>query len=152
MDLSQIRIDQVRVKDLCAFAEEEIQKHDSDGIIPITPQRALAHQNNPHASEEDVGLLAAYSGHQCIGYLGILPGLLRSGNQLDKVHWFSTWYVPRQFRNTSVGLLLLKRALSLKYDIVVTGISKDAVKNIRSFGLPCSRASRLFLLESTKRC
>jgi hypothetical protein len=104
---------------------------EGSGILPIGKPRALAYATNPCADENDIGLLVAYLGGQCIGYLGIMPGLLRRGDQFSKIYWLSTWFVPPEFRKTSVGLPLLLNALSLKYDLVVCGMTDEAERVYR---------------------
>ncbi len=128
----QIRIRKIRVKALETFALRTREAMKDNDIIPIGKHRALAHQNNPCADENDIGLLTAYLGERCIGYLGIMPGLLRRGDRFSKVHWLSTWYVVPELRKTSVGLQLLLSALSLKYDFVVCAMSYEAERVYRA--------------------
>ncbi len=126
MAKEQIRIEQIGTKDLYKFALRVGEATEENGMLPIGKPRALAYSTNPCADENDIGLLVAYLGGKCIGYLGIMPGLLRRGDQFSKIYWLSTWFVPPEFRKTSVGLHLLLNALSLKYDLVVCGMSDEA--------------------------
>ena len=135
IDHTQIRIQKIKVKDLYKFACQVLSKAKKNDIVPIARHRALAYANNPYADENDIGLLVVYMGEKCLGYLGIMPGLLKVGDRFSKVHWFSTWYVPFEFRATSVGGMLIMNALSLKYDLVITGISKAAERVLRALGL-----------------
>ncbi len=134
MSDKKIRIERIKVKDLHEFACRTVSRTKENDVIPITKHRALAHTNNPYADENDIGLLVAYIGNQCIGYLGLMPGLLKEGDKFSKVHWFSTWFVPPEFRKTSVGLLLMMNALSLKYDLIATGISNETERICRGLG------------------
>jgi hypothetical protein len=127
----QIRIEQIRTKALYEFALRVGDGTEGNGILPIGKPRALAYAANPCADENDIGLLVAYLGRECIGYLGIMPGLLRRGDQFSTIHWLSTWFVPPQFRKTSVGLQLVLKALSLQYDLVVCEMSGEAERVYR---------------------
>lgn len=127
----QIRIEQIRTRALYEFALRVGDGTEGNGVLPIGKPRARAYAANPCAEENDIGLLAAYLGGNCIGYLGIMPGLLRRGDQFSKIHWLSTWFVPPQFRKTSVGLQLVLKALSLRYDLVVCAMSGEAERVYR---------------------
>ena len=127
-----------------------------DDVIPLTRHRALAYSTNPYASAADVGLLVAYSRGRCAGYLGIMPGRLLKDGALYPVHWFSTWFVPPEFRSAGLGLRLLNRALALKYDFAVTGTSQAADIIYRGLGFSevgplIFRRLRLSLLARAKR-
>lgn len=128
----RIRIEKIRAKALYEFASRVYDRTKRNEIIPIGKDRALAYANNPCADENDIGLLVAYLGKQCIGYLGIMPGLLKKGVQFSKVHWLSTWFVAPEARKMSVALQLIFTALSLKYDFVVCGMSDEAEKIYRA--------------------
>ncbi|MFQ5823911.1 MAG: hypothetical protein ACE5JB_07645 [bacterium] len=134
MAQEQIRIEKIRVKELHDFACRILDRTKDNDIIPISKHRALAYSKNPYADDNDIGLLVAYMGNKCIGYLGIMPGLLRTGNKFSKVYWFSTWYVPLEFRKTSVGSLLMMNALSVKYDFLANapGMSREAQRVYRA--------------------
>ena len=131
MNEYEIRIKKILVKNLYEYSCQAYHFAQKNDIIPIAKYRALAHTKNPYADEDDVGLLAAYMGNACIGYLGIMPGLLKSGDQFTKVYWLSAWFVPPQYRKTSVGISLLLNALSLNYDLIVTEMSENAEKVYR---------------------
>ena len=94
MPADDIRIEHIRVKNLLGFAERVIASASPGQFIPISLQRARAHAHNPYADPEDVALLAAIDAEdEVVGYFGILPLILRHGDQLHKVHWFTTWNV-----------------------------------------------------------
>jgi hypothetical protein len=132
---AEIRLRQIRVRELHEFALEAGHQARENGVLPITVHRARAQMKNPHADGDETGLLVAYMGQQRIGYMGILPGCLRSGEQFSKVHWLSTWYVAPPYRRTSVALELLMNALSSR-DAVLAGVSPPAEKVYRRIALP----------------
>jgi len=129
----EIRIERIKVKDLVQFAKQTISSASYGQLIPITTQRAIAHSHNPYAESEDIGLLVAYSGNECVGYFGILPILLQHGSEYSKVYWFSTWLVSPKFRGKSIGSLLMEDALSLDKDYMIVG-SGPARKVCQRFG------------------
>ena len=133
MPEDSIRIERIKVKELVEFAKGMISSIDRDQLVPITYQRAIAHTHNPHADWDDIGLLVAYSGDECVGYFGILPIMLKHGEQFSKVYWFSTWFVSPKFRGRSIGSLLMEDALSMNQDYVIVG-SGPARKVCQRFG------------------
>ncbi len=134
MTSQQIRIEKIKVKALYEFACNVDDRFKENNTIPITKHRALAHANNPCADENDIGLLVAYIGRQCIGYLGIMPGLLKKGNHCSKIYWLSAWYVSPEYRKTSVALLLVMKAFSLQYDLLAYGMQTITEKLCRGLG------------------
>jgi len=133
MTEDSIRIERIKVKELEEFATRIISSIDQDQLVPITLQRAIAHTHNPHADRDDVGLLVALSGDECVGYFGILPIMLKHGTQYSKVYWFSTWFVSPKFRGRSIGSLLMEDALSMNQDFMIVG-SGPARKVCQRFG------------------
>jgi len=119
-----VRIEKIKVKDLYQFACEVSNKLSEGDVVPITKQRALAYANNPYADSDDIGLLVAYIKNRCIGYLGIMPGLLKINARFLKVYWFSTFFVATQLRQRGLGSILVKEAFSLNYDFLATSMSK----------------------------
>lgn len=116
-----LRIVPILVKDLYRFSCEYLDNPGSQSISPITRHRALAQSKNPYADPDDVGLLVAYDGERCIGYQGILPGLVRGRSGPRKVLWFTANYVLPEFRKRMVGILFLKHVMSMGCDVVATG-------------------------------
>jgi len=134
MEQNNIRIDHIRVSDLPDFARRVINDSESGQFVPITLQRAVAHANNPIASGDDVGLLAAVDGDgDVVGYFGILPILLRVGEDTYKTHWFTTWSVSSKVRGMGVGSRLMAEALSLNLDFLIVG-SIHARRVCQKFG------------------
>jgi GNAT superfamily N-acetyltransferase len=138
MSDEEIRIKHIKVKELVSFADRVIAAARPGQFIPITWQRAAAHAANPAASPQDVALLVAYQGEaddpdRIVGFFGILPIFLKLGDELEVVHWFSTWRVKPDLRGKSLGSALMKEALSLGLDVVIVG-SGPARKVCRRFG------------------
>lgn len=121
MSSDQIRIERVKVKDLPAFAASMIDGAAPGSYIPITQQRADAQACNPCADPDDVGLLVAWDGNQCVGYFGILPVMLAHEGQLHKVYWFTTWSVHESMLGQGLGSVLMANALELGLDFAIVG-------------------------------
>ncbi len=120
--MTEIHFDHIKVRDLREFAERVLGSAQPGQFIPITMQRALAHANNPYAAKDDVALLVAVDeDDDIVGFFGILPLLLRHGEELFKVHWFTTWSVSSKVRGAGVGAQLMAEALSLKQDYLIVG-------------------------------
>jgi hypothetical protein len=126
MQTEEIKIKKIYVKDLVNFAKDIYKKNHSEGVVPINKKRAAAHANNPCAAPDDIGLLVGYLGDSCIGYLGIMPGFVRSGNETWKIHWLTTWYVAPEYRKTALAVMLMLQAIGLKNDLVVCGMTDEA--------------------------
>jgi GNAT superfamily N-acetyltransferase len=131
---TDIRIEQIKVRELVPFAERVISASRDGQFVPITMQRALAHANNPYSAKDDVALLVAIdSDEEVVGYFGILPLLLREGQNYHKVHWFTTWNVSKKVRGRGIGGALMAEALSLKHDFLIVG-SVHARRVCREYG------------------
>ncbi len=129
MSQPALRIDAIPVRELESFAARVV---DGEGVRPITPRRARSHSANPNANPEEVGLLVAYEGDRCVGFLGIMAGVLRVGRAAHRMHWFSSWYVDPDHAKSGAGTMLLMRAIGLKYDLAVTGTSPEADEMYRA--------------------
>lgn len=129
MSKPAIRIEAVPVDDLEGFAQRAQR---DPGILPITPRRARAHAANPNAEKDEIALLVAYDGDRCIGYLGIMAGVLLANGEVQRMHWFSSWYVDPLHAKSGAGTMLLMRAIGLKYDLAVTGTSPEADEMYRA--------------------
>jgi GNAT superfamily N-acetyltransferase len=116
-----LRIETIRARDLHTFFLNYAQKSENQEISPISQYRAESQSQNPYADEDDPGLLAAYIGDRCVGYQGIIPGLLRTQGGLSKVYWCTAAYVLPEFRKRMVAIQLIRKLTSLKKDIVLTG-------------------------------
>ncbi len=134
MSLNEIRFEHIKVKDLQEFAECVLGNSKKGQFVPITMQRAIAHASNPYAAKNDVALLVAIdSDEDVVGYFGILPLLLRSGEEYFKANWFTTWSVSAKVRGRGVGAQLMAEALSLKQDYLIVG-SVHARRVCRKYG------------------
>jgi GNAT superfamily N-acetyltransferase len=132
MASSKVEIKAIKVNELHRFACRTIETAHDDEILPINEARALAQVNNPAANDDDVGLLVAYLEGRCIGYLGIMPGYLDTGDALEKVHWLTTFFVSPEHRQTRAGGVLLMEAATLDYDLIGTGLSDRAEQLYRA--------------------
>jgi hypothetical protein len=80
------------------------------------------------------GLLVAFHGNCCVGYLGRMPGLLRVDHELHPISFETTWYVPPQHRKLGFALQLLTAAATIGRPFVVAGMSQEAEQVYRKFG------------------
>lgn len=119
-----LRIETIRAKDLESFFSDYVAKAAGQQISPISQYRAISQSKNPYADDSDVGLLVAYSGELCVGYQGVLPGILRTPRGDHKVYWCTAAYVLPEFRKRMVAIQLIKKLVALKQDIVLTGFEK----------------------------
>lgn len=133
MSSAEFRIDKITVGDLWQFYSS---RRDAGGVLPICRCRALAQSRNPYADPDDPALLIAYTGTDLVGYLGLLPGILKIGQQREKVYWFSGWFVDPRYRSTALGSMLLMRAFSLKRNLFMTGLSHHSEDVFRALRLP----------------
>ena len=134
MVVNDIRIAHIKVGELPDFADRIIRTAKPGQFIPISMQRAIAHANNPYADAGDIGLLAAIDeDDEVVGYFGILPMLLRVGEQVFKTHWFTTWSVSTKVRGRGVGSSLMVEALTLSKDYLIVG-SVHARRVCKKFG------------------
>lgn len=128
-----MRIETIRARDLGKFYRDYVNAADGQQISPISQYRAESQSKNPYADEDDAGLLVAYYGDQCVGYQGIVPGLLRTRSGLGKVYWGTAAYVLPEFRKRMVAIQLIKKFTSLKKDIVLTGFDSVVADVFKGF-------------------
>jgi hypothetical protein len=68
------------------------RSRDPEGVIPITPERAISQQLNPHAREEEPCLwVATGEGGKVLGFAGSLPAL--DGRHGGRFGWNTCWWV-----------------------------------------------------------
>lgn len=115
----------IKVCELEDFARTSLATLEPGEVVPTSMARAAAQTKNPCADSSDVGLLTAHLDDRCIGYLTLVPGLLRMRGAVAKVYRLSACYVPPHLRSTGAGGMLLLRALGLRRDVMVTGFSDD---------------------------
>jgi hypothetical protein len=141
------RIECVARRDIEAFARRERRDCPPDGVLPISESRARAWAANPHADAEDVVLLVARLEGRCAGYLGLLPGRIRIHEQIERVSWLSTLFVPEALRSQAIGGLLLMRAIALGRTLAASGSSDEAERAYRAVGFAPPREAGYFELD-----
>ncbi len=124
--MSGIRIQSIQVQDIHRFAQEYSASLSPGDIAPVSLFRSLAWTKNPCALPNDICLLVAFVKEKCVGYLGLLPAEIIIDNRIDRVFWFSTFYVPPEYRSSGVGALLMMRAMSLRISLAVSNYSPQA--------------------------
>lgn len=126
MKTPSLKIEKVRLKALYDYAAHVRESPVYKDAMPISPARALSQANNPYGDPDDIVLLAAHLAGKCAAYIGLLPGLLKNGQQLSKVFFSTTLYVLPELRGRGIGDRLLTEVKKLNVDIIFTGISKSA--------------------------
>ena len=143
----------VKVKELGSFVEDFLLKHPESHCVPISRKRAYSQMKNPHADPDDTGLFVAYVDTTCVGYLGVMPGLLRKGKECFKVHFSSTAYVPEEYQRTGAGIYLARALSKIQGDLIGCdnrpkaerlwrGFDKVEEFGFRTFSLPISLLER----------
>jgi hypothetical protein len=145
-----LRIERIAVKHLESFWHGDRGASPDEGLVPINPLRARAHANNPNASPDDVALVVAYLGKTCVGYLGLMPGVLRIGEKFHKVFFGTTLYVPPEYRRYGIAISLMGELKRLGEDIVIAGLSDDAAAVYRHLRWKELAALPLYELEIRK--
>jgi GNAT superfamily N-acetyltransferase len=133
--MHKIRIEEIKLKNLDSFARPFFERSGPDDILPISSQRVLAHTHNPCARPDDIVLLVAFNGNDCIGYHGLLPGLLKHDNNVSRVFWATTFYVSEVHRGQGIGKLLVEKIKSLNVDFVGAGPNRASEKTYLRSGL-----------------
>lgn len=127
----------IKIKDLNHIAIEAKNNEDRYPFLPITEIRALAQMKNPVADKEDIGLILIYYDKKCVGYLGLLPCLLKKGTNVSKVYIFSAFFVDVDHREFKIAYRIMELAFSLGYDFFFSGYTdafyKFSVKNPQWF-------------------
>ena len=131
---NQIKIEKIQIKDICNFAESIRGRPPYQHVAPISMRRALSQAKNPYGRPDDLALLVAFSADQCVGYHGLLPGLLKQGDRTNRVHWATAFYVSPKFRGRKIGRRLLEEIKNLKIDFVVPQMTESAERAYRNTG------------------
>ncbi len=134
MSPDSIRVEPVRIADLPEFARRAHAEAQPGDVVPISEHRAVAHSRNPHANADDVGLLVAYQGDRRVGYLGLMPARLQTGEGEAPVFWMSTWLVSPELRGQRVGGRLLDAALAMHVELAGTAYTRSAGRAMRAAG------------------
>jgi len=140
-------IESIKLRDLETFAEVSALEGRTGGVAAISASRARAWQHNPHAEPDDVALLVARVDGECAGYLGLMPGRVRIDGDDERVHWFSTFYVPSQWRDAGVGALLLLRACALGQTLAASGSSEEARRTYPKLGFQVPGSVPYYVLD-----
>ncbi len=130
----QIKIEKIKLKELAGWAANIPGQPAYNKAVPITLTRAVSQSKNPYARPEDVVLLVAFNGDQCVGYHGLLPAVLKYGDNLARVHWATTFFVAPDFRGQGIGKHLLKEIKNFKIDFVVCQMTESAQRAYRGTG------------------
>ncbi|RJQ58120.1 MAG: hypothetical protein C4530_11275 [Desulfobacteraceae bacterium] len=131
----RIAIERIRLKDLLPFIDSRERQGEPGPLIPISRIRAEAFTRNPYASPDEVVLLVGFLKNRCIGYHGLLPGLLlRENGRTARVYWMSTVYVADTFRGRGIAKSFVDSIISLGEDLVATGVTPEAEKMLKSSG------------------
>ena len=127
----------IKIKDLTELALTAKTDKIHYPFLPITEIRAISQVKNPIASEEDFALLIIYCDSICVGYLGLLPCLLKYGLRVNKVYAFSAFFVDPEYRKFKIAHRIMKLAFSLNYDFFFSGYTdafyKFSLKNPQWF-------------------
>jgi GNAT superfamily N-acetyltransferase len=131
---NQIKIRKVRTKDLDEFARNTLSDPAFGDIAPISLLRAKSQSKNPQGEPDDLALLVALHENRCVGYHGLLPGLLKIKDSVSKIYWLVTFYLDAGFRGKGYGKQLVTEIQNTNVDLVTTGITKAAAGVYRSSG------------------
>lgn len=123
-----IELLRISIRELLDF--QKSWAHES--CAPINYRRAIAHVNNPFASMDDVALIIAVKNGECIGYLGLLPGILQDSQASHPVSFGTTFFVAPEFRRYGVALKLIGELKRLGKDVLIAGLSDDAAAIYRA--------------------
>lgn len=134
MQGDQIKIEKIKLKDICNFAEKALSLPPYQVVVPISMRRALSQAKNPYGRPDDIALLVAFSADRCVGYHGLLPSLLKQGDRLNRVHWATAFYVSPEFRGRKIGRRLLEEIKNLKLDFIVPQMTESAERAYRNAG------------------
>ena len=126
MKEDQIKIEKIKLKDIDHFAHLALSRPSYQSGVPISLRRALSQLNNPYGHPDDVALLVALHGDQCVGYQGVLPGLFSHHNELKRIHWSTAFFVSPDYRGTGVAGRLLEEIKRLDIDFPVTRMTQGA--------------------------
>ena len=111
-----MKIEEIALADLESFAE----RARCCAMVPVSARRARSQMRNPHARPGDVAMLAAWEGERMIGYLGLLPAVLRNGEERARVSWISTIFVDPERTGRGIGSTLVKHAAAIPLDLFTT--------------------------------
>lgn len=111
-----MRIETVAVAELEAFALRGL----GFDVVPISPHRARSQARNPLAEPGDVAMVTAWEDGRLVGYLGLLPAVLRHDGRRTPVAWMTTFFVAPELAGRGVGRRVLQAATALGRDVFTT--------------------------------
>lgn len=147
---NSVVIKEILVKNLYDFVLSYNEHKTDEDVDIITPQRALAQSKNPNADEKDVGILLAYKGDWCVGYLGLMPGIMRADGEYKKIIFPTTWFVSPKARGLSISSRLYRRAHELGKLLVCTGMSDIAEKIYQHMGFKPMKPVHFYSIDFTR--
>jgi len=130
----QIKIRRIKLKNLDEFSHNALNDPAYQNLAPISIARAGSQAKNPLAEPDDITLLVALCNGRCIGYHGLLPGILKIDENYSKVYWLVTFYLDAGFRGQGHGKQLVTEIQHTAVDLVTTGITAGAEGVYRSTG------------------
>jgi GNAT superfamily N-acetyltransferase len=130
----QIKIEKVKRKEIYKFARNAMSQPPYQSAAPISLRRALSQSNNPYSRPDDMVLLIALYDGKCVGYQGILPGLIYHNRELKSVHWSTAFFVSSDYRGKGIAGCLLKEIKKLNIDFPVTRMTESAQQAYLSAG------------------
>ena len=103
MKEDKISIEKIKCKEIYNFARNALGQPSYQAAAPISLRRALSQSNNPYSRPDDTALLVALQDGRCVGYQGILPGLLCHNGEFKRVHWSTAFFVSADYRGKGVA-------------------------------------------------
>ena len=128
-----IKIKKIKLKNLEEFARNTLNDPAFGDVAPISLLRAKSQSKNPLSEPDDIALLVALHDNRCVGYHGLLPGLLKNKDRVSKIYWLVTFYLDAGFRGQGHGRLVTE-IKNTNVDLVTTGITGAAAGAYRSAG------------------
>jgi GNAT superfamily N-acetyltransferase len=130
----RINIKKIKLKQLDEFARRCLDDPAFAEVAPISILRAKSQSENPQAEPDDLALLVALHENRCVGYHGLLPGLIINKGSVSKIYWLVTFYLAAPFRGKGYGKRLVNEIQNTKVDLVTTGITAAAAGVYRGEG------------------
>ena len=134
MNSAQIKIKKIKLKQLDEFSRSCLSDPAFAEVAAISILRAKSQSKNPQAEPDDLALLVALHENRCVGYHGLLPGLIKNKDSLSKIYWLVSFYLDAPFRGQGYGKRLVSEIINTKVDLVTTGITEAAAGVYRSMG------------------